>query len=661
MPLGEGRCRVVIENIYPEVNGGEFPVKRVRGESLVVTADIFADGHQKIAADLLWRKEGQVSWQRSPMRSLDNDRWEGSFVSEQLGRYEYTLEGWIDRFASWQEDCRKKHLAKQNIENALRIGLALVEEVAGRADSPSHELEAVVRDFREGIKGFTATALALSPELGAIMRAHDPHLFSSRPKTTHVVVVEQEKALFSTWYEMFPRSASSEEGRHGTFKDCISLLPHIAAMGFDVLYLPPVHPVGRTLRKGKNNASTASADDPGSPWAIGSEEGGHDAVYASLGTLEDFAELVEAAKQFGIDIALDVAFQCSRDHPYLRSHPEWFRWRPDGTIQYAENPPKKYEDIVPLDFESENWQALWEELLRVVLVWVERGVKIFRVDNPHTKPFRFWEWMIGEVKARYPDTVFLSEAFTRPKVMFRLAKAGFSQSYTYFTWRYTKSELTQYLTELTSPPAKDFFRPNFWPNTPDILPEHLQYGGKPAFIARLVMAATLSSNYGIYGPPFDRLIRDAVPGKEEYRNSEKYELKHWDWSSSGHIRDFIAHVNAIRRDNPALQATNNVMFLEIENPYLLAYLKRTPDSSNMLLIVVNLDALHPQEGMLTVPLRQLGIGNDDPYMLLDLLSNDTYVWQGSQHGVGLDPQTLPAAVYRIKRRLKRESDFDYYM
>lgn len=432
-------------------------------------------------------------------------------------------------------------------------------------------------------------------------------------------------------------------------------------MGFDVLYLPPIHPIGKTNRKGKNNSPVAQPGDVGSPWAIGSEEGGHKSVHPQLGTIEDFVSLVNKAKEYNIEIALDLAFQCSPDHPYVREHPEWFKWRPDGTVQYAENPPKKYEDVLPLNFETENWRELWEELKSIVVFWIEKGVRIFRVDNPHTKPFRFWKWLIEEIKRDYPDVIFLSEAFTRPKVMYHLAKAGFTQSYTYFTWRNTKREFIEYLTELTQTEVREYFRPNFWPNTPDILPEHLQFGGRPAFMMRLVLAATLSSNYGIYGPVFELCVSEALPGKEEYLNSEKYEIRYWDWDQPGNLKDFIARVNRIRRENPALQTTWNLKFFEVDNEYILFYGKVNEDLSNIILVVVNLDPHHTQSGWVRVPISELGIEPNQPYLVHDLLSEDKYIWQGEYNYVELNPHVIPARIFRVRKRLRKETDFDYFM
>jgi starch synthase (maltosyl-transferring) len=468
------------------------------------------------------------------------------------------------------------------------------------------------------------------------------------------VVVDREKARFSTWYEMFPRSCAPEPGQHGTFNDCQRHLPYIAEMGFDILYFPPIHPIGHTNRKGKNNVTTANPDAPGTPWAIGSEEGGHKAVHPELGTLEDFRRLMSKAREYGIEIALDLAFQCSPDHPYVKEHPEWFRWRPDGTVQYAENPPKKYQDIYPLDFETEHWQELWEELKSIAFFWIEQGVRIFRVDNPHTKPFTFWEWLITGVKSDYPDVIFLSEAFTRPRVMYRLAKLGFSQSYTYFTWRNVKWELAQYFNELTRTEVKEFFRPNLWPNTPDILSDYLRDGGRPAFMTRLVLAATLGANYGIYGPAFELCKnRRKDTASEEYLDSEKYELKHWEVANPDSLKDFIARVNRIRRENPALQADLNLHFYEVDNDQIICYSKCTEDRSNVILVVVNLDYRYRQSGWVNLSTEGLRLGSNEAYQVHDLLSDAVYRWQGARNYVELDPRKVPAHIFRVQRQAAR--------
>ena len=651
--------RVVIENVKPEIDEGRLPIKRVIGEKIVVQADIFCDGHYDVAASLLYRKANEEKWKEAPMRALGNDRWEGVFTVEELGSYYYTVRGWIDHFQTWQKDLKKKYEASHDLKVDLSIGSGFMENAAERASGPNvgklRTFAEVLEDEKDVDK---AVSVALSDDVTSLMKAYPDKSLSTTYEKELAVFVDRKKALFSTWYEMFPRSCSPELGRHGTFRDCERLLPEIAKMGFDVLYSPPIHPIAKTNRKGKNNSPVAGPDDPGSPWAIGSEEGDHKSVHPQLGTIEDFEKFVNRAKDYGIEIAIDLAFHCSIDHPYVKEHPEWFRWRPDGTIQYAENPPKKYEDVIPFDFETENWRELWEELKSIVLFWVERGVNIFRVDNPHTKPFAFWEWLIKEIKRDHPDTIFLSEAFTRPKVMYKLAKVGFTQSYTYFTWRNTKREFMEYLTELTQTGVREYFSPNFWPNTPDILSEYLQYGGRPAFIIRLVLAATLSSNYGIYGPAFELCVTDALPGKEEYLNSEKYEIKNWDRDKPGNIRDLIAKLNQIRRENPALQTTWNLKFHEVNNDNLICYGKTTEDLSNLILIAVNLDPFHVQSGWVRVPLNELGIAPEHPFLVHDLLSDNKYNWQGEWNYVELNPQVIPAHIFRVHRRLNREKDFD---
>jgi len=577
---------VVIEYVQPEIDGGYFPIKRIIGERVKVTANIFADGHDQVRATLLFRKQGKEKWQFSPMNFVGNDQWSGEFTVEEIGIYEYTIEGWVDPL--------KNHKTRY-------------------------------------------------------------------PKELKVIV-DRKKALFSAWYELFPRSCSPEINQHGTFLDCEKILPDIAHLGFDILYFPPIHPIGKTYRKGKNNTITTQKGDPGSPWAIGDETGGHMAIHPQLGSLNDLHRLIKKAKEYGIEIALDLAFQCSQDHPYIKTHPEWFRWRADGTIQYAENPPKKYEDIVPFDFETAHWQELWEEFKKITLYWIEQGIKIFRVDNPHTKPFLFWEWLIGQVKTQYPEIIFLAEAFTRPKVMYHLAKIGFTQSYTYFTWRNTKHELMEYLNELTNTQVKEYFRPNFWPNTPDILSEYLQLGDRPVFFIRFILAAILSSNYGIYGPPYERFINQVISGKEEYLNSEKYEIKQWkneDIKES--TRDFISRINRIRRENPALQMTNNLKFYHVDNDNLLYFGKSSEDLSDIILIVVNLDPHYTQSGWVQVPLSEMGIEPDQPFLAQDLLGGDQYIWRGEYNYVELNPQVLPAHILKIKKRLKRETDFDYFI
>lgn len=631
------------------------------------------------------------------MELLGNDRWRASFRVPELGRYYYTIAAWVDRFATWRRDLEKRAEAGQDLSVHFLEGAQLVRQAASRARGRdrmrlldrAEALEGAVREMPAAAPMQTrsevpaevgsdsetehhadtgnpatprAPALALDARLAALMARYADR----QPVTTYAkelaVVVEREKARFSTWYEMFPRSCAAEPGRHGTFRDAEARLPYVASMGFDVLYLPPIHPIGHTNRKGRNNALTAAPGDPGTPWAIGSPAGGHKAVHPELGTLEDFRRFVAKAQSHGLEVALDLAFQCSPDHPWVREHPEWFRTLPDGSIRHAENPPKKYEDILPLDFETEAWRELWEELKGVVVFWIEQGVRIFRVDNPHTKPFAFWEWLLGEVRREYPDVIFLSEAFTRPRVMYRLAKLGFTQSYTYFAWRNTKWELTEYLTELTRTEVAEYFRPNFWPNTPDILTAYLQTGGRPAFMARLVLAATLAASYGIYGPAFELCeARTREPGSEEYLDSDKYEIRHWNLDQPHSLRDFIAKVNRIRRENPALQTDRTLHFHAVSNDELIVYSKHAPDRSNIMLMAVNLDPYHTHAGWVDLDLRTLGLAHDDTYQVHDLLSGARYVWHGAHNYVELDPHVVPAHIFRIERKVRTEMDFEYYL
>lgn len=657
----DGRRRAVIEGVQPEIDGGRFPIKRTVGETVVVEADIFTDGHDALACRLLHRAPSAADWTEVPMASLGNDRWRAEFPVAEIGTHLYTLKAWVDPFAGWSEGLFKKLEAGRLEEADLLAGAALLEGAAGRASGhDAQRLRALAERLRSDGSLEERAGLALAPEAAALAGAYpDRSLETGYPRTLSVRV-DREKARFSAWYEMFPRSASREPGRHGTFRDVIARLPYVAGMGFDVLYLPPIHPIGRTHRKGPNNALKAGSADPGSPWAIGGPEGGHKAVHPELGTLEDFDALVAAAGRHGLEIALDVAFQCSPDHPYLREHPEWFRKRPDGSIQYAENPPKKYEDIVPFDFECADWRGLWEELKSVFLFWARRGVRIFRVDNPHTKPFAFWEWVIPEVQRAHPETIFLSEAFTRPKVMYRLAKLGFTQSYNYFPWRNTAWDLAQYFTEITRPPVRDFFRASLWPNTPDILTEFHQFGGPPAFRVRLVLAATLGASYGIYGPAFELCeARAREPGSEEYLDSEKYQLRSWDIGRADSLSGLIARVNRIRRENPALQSDRSLRFHPVDNGQLLCYSKA--DGDNVILTAVNTDPRYVQSGWLELSPGELGLPEDAPFQAHDLLTGARYLWQGRRHFIQLDPHTAPAHILRLRRRARSERDFDYFM
>ena len=658
----DGRQRVMIARVSPEIESGRFAIKRVVGEIVIVEADVFADGHDQVACQILYKQNGH-ELQASPMKSLGNDRWRGEFAVAELGSYCYTVEGWIDRFATWRRDLEKRTTAGQDISVDLLIGADLIERAAARAASEDRRgLQKWAQHLRENAGNESGAAIALDPELLKLIDHYPERDFATQYDKQLSVVVEREKARFSTWYELFPRSCSPEPGRHGTFRDCEEWLPYVASMGFDIIYLPPIHPIGKTFRKGKNNSLPAQPGDLGSPWAIGSLEGGHKSIHPELGTLQDFQRFLSRAADHGLEVALDIALQCSPDHPYVRQHPEWFSVRPDGTIQYAENPPKKYQDIYPFYFETPQWRELWQELKSVFLFWIEQGVRIFRVDNPHTKSFPFWEWVVGEIKIHHPDVLFLSEAFTRPSVMYRLAKLGFSQSYTYFTWRNTRQELTDYFNELTQTQVCEYFRPNLWPNTPDILPEFLQVGGHPSFMVRLILAATLGASYGIYGPAFE-LGENAplAPGKEEYLNSEKYELKRRDLNANHSLKNLISRLNRIRKENPALQSNRNLRFHETDNPALLCYSKASDDLSSVIIVVVNLDCSHVQAGLISIDLSSIGLDARHSFQVHDLLSEGRFLWQGSRNYVELVPGSLPAHILHLRRWVRTERDFDYYL
>ncbi len=682
-PLPDERpSRVVIEGIEPIVDDGRFPIKRTVGEAVRVSADIFADGHDRLAGVLRYRvADGPLEsgapaadhdWHEVPLEDLGNDRWSASFRVRALGRYEYTLQAWIDRFASWREAVAKKYAAGQSVDDELLEGAALVRDTAAaiggarRADGgllvqaaagspppPFERDEDVQRwllrqaDLLAGdLPDADRMAIALSPRLVAAMTLHADRREAATWDRIATVQVERERARAGAWYEMFPRSAGADPARSATFDEAARRLPAIAALGFDVVYLPPVHPIGRSFRKGRDNALVAGPADPGSPWAIGAAEGGHMAVDPDLGGIEAFDRFVADARRLGLEIALDLALQASPDHPYVRAHPEWFRRRPDGSIKYAENPPKKYQDIYPFDFETREWRALWDEVLAVALFWIEHGVRIFRVDNPHTKPFRFWQWLIAQVRRHHPDVIFLAEAFTRPKVMRFLAKAGFSQSYSYFTWRNTKAELEEYFTELTQTGVREYMRANLFANTPDILSEYLQRGGRPAFQVRLILAATLGASYGIYSG-FELCESTAVAGTEEYIDSEKYQIRVRDYDRPGHIKELVARVNQIRHDNPALHGDWSLRFHETDNGQLIAYSKRSEDGSNTVLVVVNLDPFNLQHGWVRVPIADWHIAAAQPYMLRDLVSDEQFEWRGEWNYVRLEPGVRPAHIFRL--------------
>jgi starch synthase (maltosyl-transferring) len=657
----DGRLRAVIEAVTPSVDCGRFPIKRVAGERVDVEAHCFADGHDVVACLVLYRRAEQKAWKSVAMKALGNDRWRGSFGVESLGTYVYTVTAWVDAFLSWRHDFAGR-IDADDIRVAAQAGADLIGAAAARASGVDRRR---LTDWARRLKAETdieaLQVLALDESLSEVAARYPDRTHAVTSPVELRVSVDRDRARYSSWYELFPRSCSPNAGVHGTFVDCAACLPYVAAMGFDVLYLPPIHPIGRERRKGRNNTLVTTEDDVGSPWAIGAAEGGHTAVHPQLGTLGDFRTLLARASERGLEIALDIAFQCAPDHPWVKSHPQWFKWRPDGTVQYAENPPKKYQDIYPFNFETDDWQALWQALLDVFLFWCGEGVRIFRVDNPHTKPFPFWEWAIGRIRSEHPDAIFLAEAFTRPKVMHRLAKLGFTQSYTYFTWRNTKQELVEYFTELSSGPGREYFRPNCWPNTPDILSEYLQVGGQPAFMARVVLAATLCANYGIYGPAFELMEHSPrEPGSEEYLDSEKYELRQWDLARKASLAEFIGRINAARRDNEALHHDWRLRFFPVDNDQLICYAKSTENLDNIVVTVVNLDPAHPQSGWVELDLDHLGLDAATAYQMHDLLSGARYLWSGRRNFVLLDPARSPAHIFRLRRRVRSEQDFDYF-
>ena len=641
---------VVIENLGPLIDDGRYPIKRIVGEDLVVEADIFKDGHDVVAAVLKWRVVGKRAWRETPMSFVDNDRWRGVCTLYDEAIHEYTVEAWTDTFRSWQREFTTKFEAGISaLQSEALEGAALVEAAAARARAGTDRER--LQEFSEQIAtaaNSEINAIAQSGEIEVLMATYPDRSNATQYVPALRVVVDRPAALIGAWYEFFPRSAEGRDDRGSTFRNCLPRVDDAKAMGFDVIYFPPIHPIGHTNRKGRNNSVTCDLGDPGVPWAIGSEAGGHKAVEPSLGTLADFEWLEKEVRKRGMEIALDFAINCSPDHPYVKEHPDWFYKRPDGTIKYAENPPKKYEDIYPLNFRCENWRELWAEMKSIVLFWAERGVRIFRVDNPHTKPVAFWEYLITGVREKYPDAIFLSEAFTRPKMMKALAKASFNQSYTYFTWRNSKRELIEYFTELTQTELSEYFRPNLWPNTPDILPFMLQEGGRPAFMTRVVLAATLSTLYGIYSG-YELCENEALPDREEYLDSEKYQFKKRDWNAPGNIKDWIARLNKIRKENRALQFYTNLRFYYAENDAILFYGKMTAARDNIILVVVNLDPHHKQHSYVDVPIDHFGQTESDVYRVHDLLSDAVYTWRGRRNYVELDPEIQPAHIFLVRR------------
>src|SRR5580658_3554051 len=647
---GRQLSHIIIEDVTPSVDGGRYLAKRIVGEPCVVEADIFRDGHQVLRAAVKWRRKQDEVFDEAPMLAVDNDRWRGEFLPTDNTRYVFTIEAWTDLFASWLADFTKKVKAAQPVASDVLEGIALVEKMIARANGADRELfERTLARLRRTNDGATALAAISDTTLSAAAERVGERSGLTRFEPLLELVVDREKARYGTWYEMFVRSQGRKPGKPGTFRDAERRLPELRDLGFDVVYLAPIHPIGHTNRKGAGNALSGGPNSPGSPWAIGNEAGGHTAIDPSIGTLGDFDRFVAAANRLGLEVALDFAVQCSPDHPWVKEHPDWFNHRPDGSIKYAENPPKEYQDIFPIDFDTPDRLGLFEELLRVVRFWIDRGIKIFRVDNPHTKPVAFWEWLINEVQSTHPEVIFLAEAFTRPKLMKELAKAGFSQSYTYFTWRNTKYELTEYLTELTQTPMREYFRPNFFTNTPDILAPVLQTGGPAAFRLRLVLAATLSPSYGIYSG-FELCEDRAVAGTEEYLNSEKYQIKVRDWNQPDNIKEFIGRINSIRRDNPALQQFLNLRFLNTDNDQILFFSKATPDMADVILVAINLDPFNPHHCTAMVPPEVSGVAPGSNYRVTDLLTGAKYVWSERNY-VRLDPAFEPAHILRIEERL----------
>ena len=665
LPAGDGgRRRVVIEAVSPEIDGGRHAAKAVLGDSVAVAAEVYADGHDLLRVVCRYRHGEEAEWREVALAPGVNDRWSGRFPVTGLGPWRFTLVAWVDRFGTWRRDLERRRAASVVTAADLALGAGLVDAAAARAEGDdARDLARVATRLRGRGRLEGRVATALEDGLAERVARHAERAHAVTYEQELAVWVDPVRARFSAWYELFPRSASPDPSRPGTLKDVEARLPYVARLGFDTLYLPPIHPIGQAKRKGPNNRTEAAPGDPGSPWAIGSAEGGHLAVNPGLGTLDDLRHLVARARDhFGIEVALDVAFQCAPDHPWVKAHPSWFAHRPDGSIQYAENPPKKYEDIVPFDFESADWQDLWQALLGVFEHWIAVGVKTFRVDNPHTKSLRFWAWCLDAVKRRHPEVVFLAEAFTRPRLMYGLAKIGFTQSYTYFAWKNAKWELMQWFTETLRPEIQAVYRPNLWPNTPDILNAYLQHGGRGAFMARLVLAATLGASYGIYGPAFE-LMADAPrePGSEEYLDSEKYQVRHWDLARADSLAPLITRINHIRRENAALHAYTGFAFHPVDNDQLLCFSKHTEDLSNVIVVVVNLDPHHRQSGWVTLPLSDLGIPGDRPYQVHDLIGDARYLWSGDTNYVALDPAVMPAHVFRVRRHLRTERDFDYYL
>lgn len=672
----DGQRRVVIGAVRPSLDGGRFPVKRVVGDVLDVEADLLLDGHDVIAA-VVRQVAPDGSTSEQPLVPLGNDRWHAAIPLSQLGRWSYSVEAWVDAWASFVWGFRRKVEAAQDVrvellDAAKRLAAAAARQRAApapkatpiavrKASAPADgellaQLAALVGDDKRDLA--ERIAAVDDARTAALMARHSDRSHAARLERPLQVVVEPMRARYSAWYELFPRSCG-ERGRHGTFADAEKRLDYVADLGFDIVYLPPIHPIGRTFRKGPNNTLSASPDDVGSPWAIGAAAGGHKSIHPQLGTLADFGRFVARARALGLEVALDIALQVSPDHPYVTEHPDWFVHRADGTIQYAENPPKKYQDIYPFHFDCADWKALWNELKSIFLFWIEQGITVFRVDNPHTKPLPFWEWCIGELKREHPSVIFLAEAFTRPKLLQALAKAGFSQSYTYFTWRTTKAELTEYCKELTETAQSEYLRPNFWPNTPDILPEQLQWGGRAAYLQRAILAATLTSSWGIYGPAFELMEHVARPGAEEYLDNEKYELRHWDLARPESLAPIIRLLNRIRKEQPALHDNATLRFHATDNEFVICYSKRSADGA--VLAVVNLDPEHTHSAWIDVDAAALGVAPDETFQVHDLLGEARYRWRAGRNYVQLSPQVMPAHLFRIRRHAGSEQGFEYFI
>jgi starch synthase (maltosyl-transferring) len=643
----QNQTRIVIENVKPQLDSGTFFIKRIIGQKVIITANIFSDGHDVVACSVKFKHEKDKKWQEVRMTETGNDEWIAEFKVEKQGFYTYFVEGWVDYALNWQHGTERKINDNQHVKSELLEGAEYCQAILKDVSKVEKTfLNNAIKAFQDEKRYNEAITIALSKELHDIFYAHLTRTLANSSIELKVYV-DRKKALFSTWYEFFPRSASEVKGKHGTFKDCEKLLPRVASMGFDTLYFPPIHPIGEVNRKGKNNATNAQPGDVGSPWGIGSKHGGHKSTHPELGTIEDFKSLVKAAKKLGIEVAMDYALQAAPDHPYVKDFPQWFKWRPDGTVQYAENPPKKYQDIQPIYFESGDWKNLWKELLDVALFWVEEcDIKVFRVDNPHTKPFYFWGWLIAEVKKKHPDVLFLAEAFTRPKIMNELAKQGFTQSYTYYTWRNSKAELIEYLEELTKSEQKEYFRPNFWPNTPDILPYALQSGMESVYLHKYFLAATLSSSVGLYGPVYEYMISEAMPGKEEYLNSEKYEVYHWDWTIQNKLVTVISRLNRIRHEQPSLQQTNNIEFCATDNDQVIAYYKYDDDRLDETLMICNIDPYYPKQAWVQLPLKSLKVQEGQPIKVVDLITGNSYIWDKEWNFVELHP-SLPFHLFKI--------------